>query len=164
VFILCSDGLHGVVKEPELLEIATLPIDEAADEFIKRALSRGAPDNVTVIVAKVETTDEPEPEPEVETFDETQPIGSIEPSQFDETVKDTDKIAVPPDQRITDKVPAITDEEIDAAHAPRAAAPKRPVLKWTLVVVLALGAAGAWLYWNHQQAIANDTRSSSPSR
>jgi len=50
-FILCSDGLHGVVKEEEMSEIAKMPIDAAADEFLRRALARGAPDNVTVIVA-----------------------------------------------------------------------------------------------------------------
>ena len=52
VFILCSDGLHGLVKDPEMKEIARLPIDQAASEFVNRALDRGAPDNVTVIVAK----------------------------------------------------------------------------------------------------------------
>ncbi|HKR66765.1 MAG TPA: Stp1/IreP family PP2C-type Ser/Thr phosphatase [Thermoanaerobaculia bacterium] len=153
-FILCSDGLHGVVKEPELKEIAQLPIEQAADECLKRALERGAPDNVTVIVARVEATDEPEPEPVK--FDETI---ELEASQFDETVKDTDKIVVPPDQRVTDKIPAITDDEI----GPSTGTPpqKRPVLKWTLVVVLALSAAGAWLYWNHQQEISNESRPSS---
>lgn len=53
-FILCSDGLHGLVREPELQQIATLPVDNAVQEFIKRALERGAPDNVTVVVARVE--------------------------------------------------------------------------------------------------------------
>jgi serine/threonine protein phosphatase PrpC len=53
VFLLCSDGLHGVVKQDELLEVAQLPIAQAASEFVRRALDRGAPDNVTVIVAKV---------------------------------------------------------------------------------------------------------------
>ena len=34
-FILCSDGLHGLVKEPELKEIAKLPSIEAiADECV----------------------------------------------------------------------------------------------------------------------------------
>src|SRR5689334_2526862 len=37
-FILCSDGLHGVVKEQELLEIAAGTIEEAADEYLRRAL------------------------------------------------------------------------------------------------------------------------------
>src|SRR5256714_14901304 len=38
VFVLCSDGLHGLVKEPELKEIAALPIDQAATEYVKPAL------------------------------------------------------------------------------------------------------------------------------
>ena len=53
-FIICSDGLHGVVKGDELKEVGRLLPDAAADEFVRRALSRGAPDNVTVIVARIE--------------------------------------------------------------------------------------------------------------
>jgi protein phosphatase len=53
-FILCSDGLHGLVKEDELKEVAARPLNEAAELFVKLALERGAPDNVTVIVADVE--------------------------------------------------------------------------------------------------------------
>jgi protein phosphatase len=96
-FILCSDGLHGVVKEPELLDVAKMPLDSAADEFLRRALTRGAPDNVTVIVARVEATDEPEAAREVgdETLidhDDTQPLDPIDFSQFDETQKETDRL------------------------------------------------------------------------
>jgi len=57
-FILCSDGLHGLVKEEEMREVSRLSVDDAAAEFIKRALERGAPDNVTVIVARVQEADE----------------------------------------------------------------------------------------------------------
>ncbi len=57
-FIICSDGLHGVVKEVELRDVARQSIEMAADEFIRRALERGAPDNVTVIVARVERAEE----------------------------------------------------------------------------------------------------------
>ena len=53
VFILCSDGLHGLVKEEEMKQVAQMPIAQAAAEFVRRALDRGAPDNVTVIVAKI---------------------------------------------------------------------------------------------------------------
>lgn len=53
-FILCSDGLHGLVKEGEMLGMIAQPIDTAARELVKRAIERGAPDNVTVIVARVE--------------------------------------------------------------------------------------------------------------
>jgi len=57
-FILCSDGLHGLVKEEEMARIAKLPLPQAANEFVKLALERGAPDNVTVIVARVVRADQ----------------------------------------------------------------------------------------------------------
>src|SRR6188474_2252205 len=99
-FILCSDGLHGVVKEQELQEIAAGTIEEAADEFLRRALERGAPDNVTVIVARVEMTDEPPPPPAIRfddaRFEDTQPLDPLDSTslndQLDETVKDTQKL------------------------------------------------------------------------
>jgi hypothetical protein len=97
-FILCSDGLHGLVKEAELKEIARAPIDRAADEYLRRALERGAPDNVTVIVARVETTDLDETV--VDRLDETQPLSSL-----DETMRDTQPLA------------PITAAQIDAASS-----------------------------------------------
>lgn len=62
-FILCSDGLHGLVKAEEMREVSALPIDNAASEFVHRAIERGAPDNVTVIVARVEESTESAGEP-----------------------------------------------------------------------------------------------------
>lgn len=53
VFVSCSDGLHGLVKPEEILQIASQPVEKAVDELVSRALARGAPDNVTVIVARV---------------------------------------------------------------------------------------------------------------
>jgi serine/threonine protein phosphatase PrpC len=173
-FILCSDGLHGVVKEHELLEIASGTIEEAADEFLRRALERGAPDNVTVIVARVEATDQA---PVYLGRDEdTQPLETAEPTAYDETVKETQKLkAVTPEelredqQRVTDKIIAVSDDTLRtgppniheqraaANRNPRSAKPK-PVLRWALVAVLALGAAGAWFYWNHQQTVSSPTR------
>jgi protein phosphatase len=64
IYILCSDGLHGLVKSSEMVEIARLPIADAVKEFVNRALDRGAPDNVTVVVGKVEETDREEIESE----------------------------------------------------------------------------------------------------
>src|SRR2546427_3046887 len=40
VFLLCSDGLHGVLKEDELKEVAKLPIERAADEYVRLTLQR----------------------------------------------------------------------------------------------------------------------------
>jgi len=73
VFILCSDGLHGVVKEEEMIGPAKLPIARAAEELVRLALERGAPDNVTVIVAKVIRADAPSEETETDAvlFDDT---------------------------------------------------------------------------------------------
>jgi len=52
-FILCSDGLHGLVKGPELCEIGSGDdLDAMIDHLVNLALERGAPDNVTVIVAR----------------------------------------------------------------------------------------------------------------
>lgn len=77
-FILCSDGLSGQVGDDEIgLAAAMLPPREAAELLVGLTLARGAPDNVTVIVARagpgeasvVSPKDSPwrmsEPEPEV---------------------------------------------------------------------------------------------------
>jgi serine/threonine protein phosphatase PrpC len=54
VFIVCSDGLHGMVKPEEIQQVVDRPVEQAVDELVNRALARGAPDNVTVIVARIE--------------------------------------------------------------------------------------------------------------
>lgn len=97
VFILCSDGLHGVVREEEIREIAALPLDEAADRYVKLALERGAPDNVTVLVARIIVAED---------------IGedTVVDSPYDETVRDE----VDQTQRTTAKVPAMKDPLPDA--------------------------------------------------
>lgn len=53
-FLLCSDGLSGVVSKETLRETLKIPDpDEAADALIQLALRAGAPDNVTCIVCDV---------------------------------------------------------------------------------------------------------------
>lgn len=87
-FILCSDGLHGLVKEPELKEISALPVESAVQEFVKRALERGAPDNVTVVVARVESGEEDAASAPDASKTPTQPIRALhddtaaKPSRF----------------------------------------------------------------------------------
>ncbi len=70
IFLLCSDGLSGQVTDEEIgLVAAELEPREAADALIGLALVRGAPDNVTVVVAragpeevsKASSSDEPWP-------------------------------------------------------------------------------------------------------
>jgi protein phosphatase len=138
-FILCSDGLHGVVKEDEILDVAKMPIDAAADEFLRRALSRGAPDNVTVIVARVEADDGRGGD----TIDDTQQLEPVD--LYDETVRDTQPLE------------AASPEKLRAMAPPQ---PKKRGVLVTLVVVLLLGAAGAWYYWNHVLALPASAPSS----
>lgn len=53
VFLLCSDGLSGQVADEEIgLLAAELEPQEAVTALIGLALVRGAPDNVTVVVAR----------------------------------------------------------------------------------------------------------------
>jgi serine/threonine protein phosphatase PrpC len=134
-FILCSDGLHGLVKEPELKEIAQGTIEDAADEFLRRSLERGAPDNVTVIVARVERGEGDEVELD-ETLKDTQKLAAV----LDETLRDTDKIRVAGG---TAPVPA-------PARQPGVAAAQsgRP-MRWALALVVIAGAAGAWYFLSH---------------
>jgi protein phosphatase len=133
VFVLCSDGLHGVVKESEIKEIAQLPIEQGASEFIRRALERGAPDNVTVIVAKaVRAAGE-------DVFDPESTL--IQKTAADEAERDTAPIpaqtAVPPRRE-------------PAPSPPQPAVPHEPAGRSNdigIMTVLVVGAACAWLLW-----------------
>ena len=59
VFLLCSDGLTGVVPDADIHEVlgkSGAP-QTLANELVTRSLAEGAPDNVTVILARdLETT------------------------------------------------------------------------------------------------------------
>lgn len=53
--VLCTDGLHGVVVNSEIAEIASGPdLEEACRKLIALANERGGPDNITVILARLE--------------------------------------------------------------------------------------------------------------
>ena len=53
-FLLCSDGLTGVVSDDELRDIlGTTEPTATVTDLVELALSRGAPDNVTVVIADV---------------------------------------------------------------------------------------------------------------
>ncbi|HUR73924.1 MAG TPA: PP2C family serine/threonine-protein phosphatase [Sporichthya sp.] len=57
-YLLCSDGLSGVVPDAELQGALTgTTLDEAAEALIQLALRGGGPDNITCIVADVVEVD-----------------------------------------------------------------------------------------------------------
>jgi protein phosphatase len=55
-WLLCSDGLSGVVPEDVIAQIVlnkTVDVEEAAELLIYEALEHGAPDNVTVVMVDI---------------------------------------------------------------------------------------------------------------
>ncbi len=54
LLLLCSDGLSNTLSDAEILEIASSkkPLEEIGKALLELALSRGAPDNVTVGLLK----------------------------------------------------------------------------------------------------------------
>jgi protein phosphatase len=54
--LLCTDGLHGLVTDLELANIASGPdLERACRDLIALANQRGGPDNITVILARLES-------------------------------------------------------------------------------------------------------------
>ncbi len=51
--LLCSDGLHGYLKENEIISIGTKPGEEAVRAFIDLANDRGGKDNITAVLVEV---------------------------------------------------------------------------------------------------------------
>ncbi|HWQ13176.1 MAG TPA: Stp1/IreP family PP2C-type Ser/Thr phosphatase, partial [Roseiflexaceae bacterium] len=55
VVVLCSDGLHGLVSDEEILQIASSePLEEAVDRLVDLANERGGTDNITALIAHVD--------------------------------------------------------------------------------------------------------------
>jgi len=54
--VLCSDGLSGLVSSQEILEVVSRDMDPAVscEGLVELANSRGGPDNITVIVARLD--------------------------------------------------------------------------------------------------------------
>jgi protein phosphatase len=61
-WLLCSDGLSGVVKHDELARIASSPgtPNAVAERLLRASLDAGAPDNVTVVIVDIAGTENAE--------------------------------------------------------------------------------------------------------
>jgi protein phosphatase len=135
-YLLCSDGLSGVVAPEMLSEVIRTPDRQAcADRLIELALEGGGPDNVTVIVADVvEKPDEP---PQQHTGNGTRP-GTMRP--------------VDADGPQTGPISIIRDHQLQQAQHPHDQQRKSGRGKVVLILVLVLlllivgGAAAAWYF------------------
>ncbi|PEQ13064.1 serine/threonine protein phosphatase [Novosphingobium sp. PC22D] len=55
IFLLCSDGLHGQVSDSEIEAVMkSEPLDKSVDMLLEMTISRGAPDNVTMVAVSVD--------------------------------------------------------------------------------------------------------------
>lgn len=54
VLLLCSDGLTNAIDEDTIRQLATGSFDRAAKALVDAANDAGGPDNVTVVLAKIE--------------------------------------------------------------------------------------------------------------
>ena len=55
LFLLASDGLTRLVDDQEMLaQLTTQTLDDAADSLLQMVMARGAPDNVSLIITRVE--------------------------------------------------------------------------------------------------------------
>jgi len=52
VFLLASDGLTRLMGDDELMSAASTDLEALAEEWVKTALARGAPDNLTFILLR----------------------------------------------------------------------------------------------------------------
>jgi protein phosphatase len=58
--LLCTDGLHGLVHDDELAVAASGPdLDRACEELVQLARERGGPDNITLILARIQPGESP---------------------------------------------------------------------------------------------------------
>jgi PPM family protein phosphatase len=75
VLLLCSDGLHGLVEDADLLAIAQQPdLRRAAAEYVELANARGGVDNITCLLVRVLPPDASEAvEPSPPTAPDAQP-------------------------------------------------------------------------------------------
>ncbi|MFT3773265.1 MAG: SpoIIE family protein phosphatase [Minicystis sp.] len=61
LYLLCSDGLHGLVSDEELVEIMrqNAVLTEACAALVDRANAAGGKDNITAVLIRIEHDDEP---------------------------------------------------------------------------------------------------------
>jgi protein phosphatase len=155
--LMCSDGLHGLVSDDELLEVMTNGnLDSACLRAIELANSRGGHDNITVLMARARPDNEPQGQQiEVETSGRS---STHETDHHRDDVEHTQIIS--PARR-----PRVDDDEDDfepssrsrTAQAGAADSPaRRRTMLWLVialvVLLLAIGAAAFVLMQLNRQS------------
>ncbi len=146
-YLLCTDGLSGVVSEETIRESLELPEPQAAcDRLIELALRGGGPDNVTVVVADVVSDNSPGEAPIVGGAAAAQSAGAPSP----ETPAGRAALIQPR------PAPATAHEE-EPDEAPEASHHRWPLIVGVLALIVVLaGLAAAWGYLRSQWYVGDD--------
>jgi protein phosphatase len=158
-YLLCSDGLSGVVSHETLRDTlaAFHPPEDTVRELIELALRGGGPDNVTCIVADVLDLDTQEGDTIArQLYDAPQVVGAVAEHQRTSDVPNTPASraaelarpqAAPTDHTAppTGVFGAFTDDEY-VSHSRGG----RRALKRTALIILALAVVGGGLYGGYR--------------
>lgn len=83
-YLVCSDGLSGVISDAHLAEIMRQPeLTQISTQLIDLALAAGAPDNVTVVIGEYQTEPVFSPAFTVGSTESSKPVAiTVKPSRF----------------------------------------------------------------------------------
>src|ERR1019366_3258307 len=106
VYVLCSDGLSGMVSDDDIRQIiaGNADIREACRRLIQRANERGGEDNITAVLIKIEEIEE------IKGVDDTPPA----PAE----TKDAAKTEAPSAVSVTDPAPPLPPTETETGGSP----------------------------------------------
>ena len=155
LFLICSDGLTGMISDDELGSIlrSAETLDEAADSLVRAANQSGGKDNITVVLFRLGNGDDGD---ELPGEDDTI-AGQLRATDIHEAALDQDTEPQPPPAPTQAPVESLADLPPDATIvAPPRARPKpaappkrrrrlRTAVK-TLVVLAVLAGIGTGLY------------------
>jgi serine/threonine protein phosphatase PrpC len=167
VILVSSDGLHGPVTDEEILQILQEEPDlkKTCERLVTRALEREGPDNITVVVAKVEGAGLPEPKPgdlvEFVPYDPGYDHSDPPRVRSDLGEKVTVEVTVPKEAiRLTGgndalaPLPGMSPARGGAAAAGRSET--SAVLSFLLITLLAATAAGVFIKCDRSRALESE--------
>jgi serine/threonine protein phosphatase PrpC len=176
VILLSSDGLHGPVADEEILEmLATEPdLQRAGQALIQKALDRDGPDNVTVVLARVDGPGlappapedmiafvgyDPGPDPTVE--DTTGDHENLETTAAVPTTRIPKELVAPPEDVVTKT--DVSDDAPPPPIPPSNIRPGRSVLALFLLALMAAAVGGiSVMKCEREQAVHSEGRGSGP--
>ncbi len=99
--LLCSDGVHNLLGDDDLVRACTPPAEEGSNALVEAVIARGAPDNATVVIARL-LGDGGEPRVAV-----TRPLPDLDGGEVPDTTAGSAAPPAPPRARPISKIAAL---------------------------------------------------------